>query len=62
MTGLVFSLFIIAVRFLIGQYALMSIVMTTWWEKDEYLKPEKKQGSRSGMKRRVGEHEDKDNG
>lgn len=62
MTGLVFSLFIIAALFLIGQYALMSIVMTTWWAKDEYLKPEKKQGSWGGMKRRVGRHEDKDNG
>lgn len=30
MTGLVFSLFLIATLFLIGQYALMSIVMTTW--------------------------------
>lgn len=60
MTGLVFSLFIIAALFLIGQYALMSIVMTTWWAKGKYLKPEKKQRLRGGMKLRY--DEDKDNG
>lgn len=65
MAGLVFSLFIIAALFLIGQYALMRIVMTTWWAKGKYLKAEKKKTKkrwRGGMKRRVGRHEDKDNG
>ena len=64
MTGLVFSLFIIATLFLIGQYALMSIVMTTWWAKGKYLKSEqkKKQRWRGGMKFRWDEYEDKDNG
>lgn len=42
MTGLVFSLFLIATLFLIGQYALMGIVMTTWWAKGKYLKSEQK--------------------
>lgn len=65
MTGLVFSLFLIATLFLIGQYALMSIVMTTWWAKGKYLKSEqkkKKQRWRGGMKFRWDEYEDKDNG
>lgn len=63
MTGLVFSLFLIAILFLIGQYALMSIVMTTWWAKGKYLKSEKKkQRWRGGMKFRWDEYEDKDNG
>lgn len=63
MTGLVFSLFLIATLFLIGQYALMSIVMTTWWMKGKYLKTEqkKKQRWRGGMKFRWDEYEDKDN-
>lgn len=42
MTGLVFSLFLIATLFLIGQYALMSIVMTTWWAKGKYLNEQSK--------------------
>ena len=65
MTGLVFSLFLIATLFLIGQYALMSIVMTTWWMKGKYLKSEQKKTKkrwRGGMKFRWDEYEDKDNG
>lgn len=65
MTGLVFSLFLIATLFLIGQYALMSIVMTTWWAKGKYLKAEEKKTKkrwRGGMKFRWDEYEDKDNG
>lgn len=64
MTGLVFSLFLIATLFLIGQYALMSIVMTTWWMKGKYLKSEQKKKQRwnGGMKFRWDEYEDKDNG
>lgn len=65
MTGLVFSLFLIATLFLIGQYALMSIVMTTWWTKGKYLEAEKKKTKkiwRGGMKFRWDEYEDKDNG
>ena len=65
MTGLVFSLFLIATLFLIGQYALMSVVMTTWWAKGKYLKAEKKKTKKrwhGGMKFRWDEYEDKDNG
>lgn len=67
MTGLVFSLFLIATLFLIGQYALMSIVMTTWWAKGKYLNEQSKKEKtkkrwRGGMKFRWDEYEDKDNG
>lgn len=67
MTGLVFSLFLIATLFLIGQYALMSTVMTTWWAKGKYLneqtkKEKTKKRWRGGMRFRWDEYEDKDNG
>ena len=49
MTGLVFSLFLIATLFLIGQYALMSIVMTTWWQRVNTLKPKRRKPRKDGV-------------
>ena len=63
MTDLIYSLFLIAVLFLVGQYALMSIVATTWWAKRKYHNKKKRDRNkwRGGMRRRLEEHGGKNN-
>ena len=62
MTCLAFSLFLIAILFLIVQYALMSIVAATWWAERKYHNKKKRERNkwRAGMRRRYDDNEGKE--